>query len=270
MNVLYKNILCIIIFLSFSFEARCNIMGEGIVLKNYGELYEFIIFINDEPLSAGKGLSFYHFNGYPLQGGMNNLKVEFFPLDTKESCNICFEILIMKENKPIKTESINFRLTDPKRDYHFNFLIKNISCEEKHDIIELKKVKKFSEEIKRTTISIVNTLITGDERKLGELFGLKNNSIKLYFPDIFNIMQIENAKVINALEYEQLQVVHGKTLALVKADSNHVKKKKKNELFLIRIVDKDMYLYKTCFVFGRSSTNLLVLGINGKLFPIHK
>jgi hypothetical protein len=239
-----------------------------VVLKNFRGSYEYTVFINDEPVHSANGLSYFSWVGYPLKEGVNNITVLYSTIVNPE--NQIFQVrqdLLLIENDQIKSnQEIDFQIDDGKeREFVFSFNIQGSLINDSVYINDLGYINETSlrNDLREFGISIV-TMLT-ENKFTGSAF---IDNCKAEYPEWLCDQQRENIEIDGIRNKDDLEVLIGKKLALIRRNIKMSRTSNLKSLMIATNKIDDVSFSVPCLVFALVEKDWSIRGKGNRYTPI--
>ncbi len=239
-----------------------------VVLKNFCENYEYSVYINDEPVHSANGLSYFSWVGYPLKKGDNNISVFYSAIINPEDKIIPVrQELLLIENDEIKSnQDIDMQIDNGRdQEYVISFNMQESSINDPRYVKDLSSINENSlrNDLREFGLNIVRMFT-----KNKFVGSVQIDNCKAEYPEWLCVLQRENIDIDGISNKDDLEVLIGKKLALVRRD---IKKSRSSNLKSLMIATNrnfDASFSIPCLVFALVETEWSIRGKGGKYTPI--
>ena len=265
----------IIVFLFFYYNKTA--LDGGIenktrfTISNFSKKYEYLIFLNDEPIYSGSNMTYFHWQGFPIKNGTNKLKFIFKSIVNSSKDNIVTRLntIIFDGGQENKSVSINIPLKQEKETEHtiyFNITKKSFNRYFIYDDLSNSPHLEIAKDIKKFTLYYVHLLTSRNFKSINKIF--KNKNISTNYPKWFVQSEDKDLKVTAVDKEDDLKVILGKQMILVVPSNKFVKKFKVKSLYSIERVKDNTKISESCYSFAKYEDKWCIIEREGNLIPI--
>ena len=241
-----------------------------IVLKNFRELYEYTVHINDEPVHSANGLSYFSWVGYPLKEGFNNITVLYSAIVNPEHKIIPIqqELLLMENDEITINQEIDLHIDDGKdQEFVFSFNIHESSINDPVYINDLSAINEDSlrSDLREFGLNIVE--IFTKNKFVGSAF---IDNCKAEYPGWLCDPQRENIHIDAIRNKDDLEVLIGQKLALIRRNIKVSRSSNLKSLMISTHKIDEVSFSIPCLVLALVEKEWSVRGKSNKYTPIAK
>jgi len=226
-----------------------------VVVLNYGDDYQYTIYVNMEPVFSGTGLSATEWTGYPLKSGTNEVQFTAVALSTESGSQVHCELTVVRAGQPSGEEwraafrdltkiekTFVFRLDDPAQQ------------NPPFDQLGIEKGN-LTNELKQCSLKIAQALGNRNADKLAELTGSDKNAVKSGYPSWFFDSAMQ-AKVTVVEKPEDTELLAGGRFAVVRPSHEFARQHPNAGLVAVQDAKTGAQILKNCLVFCRVNNHV--------------
>lgn len=245
----------------------------GLVVSNFSADYQYNLSLNNEPLYYGSNMAIFSWQGYPLIKGENELKIIFKRVSApyEKITDIRLNIAVVDGDKVIKNESVNAQLVNgTKSEKIFRFYSEDIqnnsiNYQKLHNI----PIDNVQEDVKHFALKLIGLLAKRDFYSIEKFMDIKNGMpILTKYPKWFTEAKDSEIRIIAAKNFEDIELVVGNRLILVRPSKMFIQKGKSKDLFYVEDIKSKANISKTCVVFAKVKNNWGLLEQEGFFYRL--
>ena len=239
-----------------------------VVLKNFRESYEYTVYINDEPVHSANGLSYFNWVGYPLKKGVNIITVVYSAIVNPEHKIIPVrqELILLEKNEVKSNQEIDLQIDDGKdQEFFFSFNIQESLINDPVYISDLSSINENSlrSDLREFGLNIVE-MFTKD-KFVGSGF---IDNCKAEYPEWLCDSQRENIDIDGIRNKDDLEVLIGKKLALIRRNIKLSRSSDLKSLVIATNKNYDVSFSIPCLVFALVEKDWSIRGKGNRYTPI--
>lgn len=238
-------------------ETDNKLSSSHIILKNFGAHYEYIVYLNNEPIHSAMDLSFLDWSGFPLKEGINEIRFKFMPIRElpHNKLEVRQEFILLNNNSLDFIKQIRVLLADGKqKDYSIPFAIQPILSGPNYALDGLNSISKSKivYEIRKISINILKMFSSRDFTGLANLYYLKDDkNFYGHYPEWIYDKDNNDIEIRSINRQKDLEILVGEKLIMVKPNTSFLKRTNINGMLLFKDRKREVDFSIACLIFAR-------------------
>jgi hypothetical protein len=248
--------------------------GATVMIKNYGNDYDYTIFINSEPVKFADGFSFFQWGNYPLKNGINDVLIVASPknrIESNEEVMTNFQLVVMKEKQIDTIKDISFPISNLNESkFSFQLIIDGMPLGNSSIANDTKRVTPDEGKIvKGIALQILTLLYNSDFEALSKMLNFQSvEDFKKQYPSW--IFEKKSKKQITSYvgNMKDLRSVLGKKFIMVVSKQAHTENVIDTSLFKLYEKERNLEFAIQSLVFCKIEKGWGLVGQEGVITPI--